>query len=361
MRGTLARGCQSCIRAKKRCSRALPGCSRCTQKRLECLYQNAPGENPGSRQRVTQRQTKVNPVPNSQTWPGGLPNQRRVWSSHRGEVYWSNGQSLLRMTEPIMFLPMDPESHAYIVHGLVSYPLQFRRKGATLFIHPQAYQRFQPASLHIMRDICRIRLDRPASLSAEASLGLERLVQTLLSTANSTVSFVDTLAFVQCICLLQIMALFSPSSTAEEHAEGLARQNLLIEWTHRLWKTAPSELPSILSRHEAYVLAEAVRRTILTSHKIQCSYRVAKTGFFRHTLFVETLPFGGDPTLWESGQLDDAMRTTYPQLLSYRELCDAFDANRVNTATPFETMLLVGCKGRAAVEKRLGASMWHPN
>ncbi|KAJ9606991.1 hypothetical protein H2200_009002 [Cladophialophora chaetospira] len=259
------------------------------------------------------------------------------------------------MTEPVMFLPMDDDSYAYLVRGLVLYPKDFGQTGATSFIHPHSYQRHRPTSLRIVQDICRIRTEQ-SSTGAKYSTVLPRLIRSLLSTASSTVSFIDTLAFVQSLCLLQIFAFFSPDASAEDHVEGLARQQLLIDWTHKLWKSAPNELPSTLSKHEAYVFAEAVRRTILTSHKIQGAYRVGKTGFFRHTIFVETLPLGGNVALWE-GEVDAEAwceNSKYPNLLSYRELCDVFDAGLMKTATPFERMLLVGCKGKAAVEERLG-------
>ncbi len=262
------------------------------------------------------------------------------------------------MTEPVMFLPMDAASHAYLLQGLIQYPLEFSQKSATSFIHLQAYQRYRPTSLTLVQDICRIKDGQNDSAGNETFANLRGLTQSLLATADSSVSFVDTLAFVQSLCLLQILSLFSPGASAEEHVEGLTRQQLLVDWTEKLWNTAPTELPNTLSKYEAYILAEAVRRTILTSHEIQGTYHVGRTGFFRHTMFVETLPFGGNVALWECGQnLDGSAwceHTKYPRLLSYREFCDVFDAGLMKTATPFERMLLVGCKGTAAVEEKLG-------
>lgn len=123
--------------------------------------------------------------------------------------------------------------------------------------------------------------------------------QALLSTAESVVNFMGTLAFVQSLCLLQIVALFSSNLSAQDQEEGAKRQKTLKTLTERLWASAPAELPNSLSTHEAYILAEAVRRTIIVSHKIQGCYQVLRTGFFMHIIFVETLPFGGNTKLWD--------------------------------------------------------------
>ena len=358
MRSTLSRGCRPCIRAKKRCSRALPKCARCLQKQLPCAYQNEPlGKSTNSAAQHEAEDT-IRAV-DTQAWQSQtLPNRRRHWENHNGVIHWTNGDSIIRMTEPAMLLPMDAESHEYIVQALTLYPLEFSQTSSTSFIHHKAYQCYRPTSLSIAKEICRIRVGRPCSSGTQSSAMLRDLTKALLSTADTSVSFVDTLAFVQSLCLLQILSLFSPDASVEEHDEGLLRRQLLIHWTHKLWQSAPTELPNTLTKYEAYVIAEAVRRTILTSHEIKGTYRVGRTGFFRHTIFVETLPFGGNVALWECGQTigESAWceHTKYPWLLSYRELCDVFDAGLMKTATPFERMLLVGCKGKVAVEEKLG-------
>lgn len=253
-----------------------------------------------------------------------------------------------------MYLPMDPESHMDIVQNLTVYPLEFVRHGSTEFIHAHSYQRRRSSSLDLILDICHLHNGNLSTPSADAAKIERRLECALLLTANSTVSFVDTLAFVQSLCLLQIMLLFSPTSTQEQYARGETYLHLLKEWTHKLWASAPTALPSTLSKHEAYVFAEAVRRTIIISHKIQGCHRVARTGFFRHTIFVESLPFGENSSLWDTAELNNAMDATYPRLMSYRELTDRWDEGLIDEATTFERMLLVGCKGKAAVDKRLG-------
>ena len=257
MRAPLSRNGRQPIRAKKRCSRALPKCSRCLQKRWPCAYQNEPLDQAGASIEPGEAEN-AGPLLNRGRWPGGLANRHRFWSTTRGEIYWTGGQSIVRITEPVMLLPMDVESHGYLVQGLVRYPLEFTQQGSTGFIHRHTYQLYQPASLRAVQEICLMRLDRSLPIPSESP---NHLIQSLLSAASSTVSFIDTLAFVQSLYLLQILALFSPNSTED--------------WTQRLWKSAPSELPGTISNAEAYLIAEAVRRTILTSHKIQGCYRVA--------------------------------------------------------------------------------------
>ncbi|OCT51034.1 hypothetical protein CLCR_09208 [Cladophialophora carrionii] len=139
--------------------------------------------------------------------PNGVPNERRFWSTHGGNVYWTTAQSNLRMTEPVMFLPVDAGSPACLVEGLTLYPRESIPRNSTDFIHEQGYNRFRRGSLGLIRDICRMRL-APSS-SADINTCVSLLIQSLLSMASSAISFIDTLAFVQSLCLLQIMTLFA--------------------------------------------------------------------------------------------------------------------------------------------------------
>ncbi|KIX02352.1 uncharacterized protein Z518_08293 [Rhinocladiella mackenziei CBS 650.93] len=252
---------------------------------------------------------------------------------------------------------MDFESVTDVVRQLTLYPLDLIRKGGTDFIHPSTYRQYRPASLQIAIDICHLQEDLGPQDRVVQPRDFQSSAHALISTARSAVSFVDILSFVQSLCLLQIMALFSPTSTKEEREGGFRRQQLLADWTTKLWASAPTSLPSTLSTHEAYVLAEAVRRTIIVAHKIEGATRVLRTGFFKLTLFVESLPFGGNMDLWDSELRDDEIDVKDAGLLSYREYCDLWDAGLIHSATPFERLLLVACKGKAAVDERLGPQM----
>jgi hypothetical protein len=258
------------------------------------------------------------------------------------------------MSEAAMFLPLDADTYTYIVQHLRQYPVEFGNMGATTFIHPSSYRHFHSTSLETIRKVCRLQLEHSVDPSLKTSKTAASLTEELLAATGSIVSFVDTLAFTQSLCLLQIIALLTPDVSPKERAQGTARQQLLTEWTYRLWLLAPSELPPSLSRYQAYVLGESVRRTILVSHKLQACYRISLTGFFKHTLFVESLPLGSDVGLWENEPAEDLERTEYRSLYSYREMSDRWDAGLMKATTKFEKMLLAGCKGSAAVQERYG-------
>ena len=243
------------------------------------------------------------------------PTSEESGDSHKEHIICFQEESIFRMTEPVMFLPMDSASHTDIVKNLTAYPLEFVRNGATDFIHAQSYGRRRPSSLDLIQDICHLRIRHLSNPSVDAAMIEKRRESALLSTANSAISFVDTLAFVQSLCLLQIMLLFSSTSTQEEYTRGEMHLSLLVEWTHKLWETAPSALPSSLSKHEAYVFAEAVRRTIIISHKIQGCHRVSRTGFFRLTIFV------GESAFW---------RRLQPLGRWGSQQCDGPDISEVN-------------------------------
>jgi len=356
MNHTLTRACKPCIRAKKRCDRGLPRCLRCTDKGIECSYLNEPLRPSSERPKLSEakdlsfvRQTREGPYE-------GFPNRRRFWRRPNGRILGIDAPTITQITDPAVFLPMDVDSLTDILKNLTLYPVDFVQKGGTDFIHPCSYRSFCPAPLQIAADICQVHAGPSVQERQSQSGHFRSSAQALLSTADSLVDFRETLAFVQSLCLLQILALFSPGSTKQIQAEGAQRQQLLKTWTEKLWASAPSELPHTLSMQEAYVLAEAVRRTIIVSHKIQGCYRVLRTGFFMHTIFVESLPFGRNSHLWESEVCLAKITTNDTELLSYREYCDLWDTGQIHTPTPFERMLLVGCKGKAAVDERLGQS-----
>jgi len=41
-RAKLSRGCDQCIKAKRKCNRGVPSCQRCTKRRILCIYRNQP-------------------------------------------------------------------------------------------------------------------------------------------------------------------------------------------------------------------------------------------------------------------------------------------------------------------------------
>ena len=353
MRRTLTRACIICIQAKKRCDKGIPKCGRCVEKGGSCSYQNVPFGHGTKQPQATKAKTiVVGQLSNDENACRPL-NGGRLWTRQQGQIFITEGTAVARMPDPVIFLPLDEDSLSDIVRNLNLHPLDFIRKGGTDFIHPCSYRSFFSAPLRIAADVCRIHA---ASQQGRARPGeLKLAAQALLSTANSCVNFTDTLAFVQGLCLLQIVTLFTPTATREEHEEGVQRLQLLRDWSTKLWASAPSSLPSTMSKHDAYVLAEAVRRTIIVSHKILGCYRVLRTGFFMHTIFVESLPFGQKMELWDSEVWQDDISAKPAGLVSYREYCDLWDAGLVHTATAFGRMLLVGFKGKAAVDQRLGA------
>lgn len=354
MQSSLCRACTSCIRAKKRCDRGLPKCWRCANKHLSCSYQNEPLGCP-SRNSTPTNERNGNLTRANYGQPAASTVHR---ACQNGELVWTDWVSISRITDPAVFLPMDVDSLVYMIRHLLRCPLDFVRNGGTDFIHPSFYRQYCPGPLQVALEVCKTIAgeDVRSPNKILESTDPRTSARALLAVTSSLAGFIDLLAFVQSLCLLQIMAVFSTTTTRAEREEGVRRQQLLVDWTTKLWERAPSSLPSTFSKHEAYVLAEAVRRTILVSHKIQGCFSVLRKGVFRHTLFFESLPFGAKAALWDADPGAAELDTKDTHLLSFREYCDLWDAGLVQAVTPFERMLLVGGRGRAAVDERLGTT-----
>lgn len=131
-------------------------------------------------------------------------------------------------------------------------------------------------------------------------------------------TFEQTLSLVQALVLLYIILLTSPSPTERALLPPLS--TMLQRWTHRLWSTAPRNLPESLSPWRAWLLAESVRRTLLASFLVRCTDSLLTCGYFIASAFCQALPLDARRGLWtadgdeewevlclESGETNDLM------------------------------------------------------
>ena len=359
VRPKLTRACKACIKSKRRCSFELPKCIRCQDRNLVCDYENEPLTQQASstmkKQQVERRNLLIETTSRKDTVSSTSP---RMISA------------LLHMDEPLCKIAVDERTLSFLSNHLRKHIITFGLFGSTTFIHPNT----QASSL-----LTHVRSLTYGLTTSEAFIKtgyLQEVTMDNLTLLNDTFtnlvsslptlhSYSTLLPFTQSLVLIQIITLFIippqllPSwilKTTE------ARDQLLKRVTRKLWESAPGYLSANLSRHEAYAMAESIRRTILVSHELQSQYNVYKHGWFEYELFVASLPFDRRFRLWEAQSwefdsvIDEMQKDNELQnMVSYAEFVTMFDRMEVKTMeSPFETMLLVGAKGLDSVEERYG-------
>ena len=143
---------------------------------------------------------------------------------------------------------MNNASFQLILDELQSFPLKSAQFGGNGFIHTDLYSTLEvPQPIEIMQSFLQQRMIDLQSGQHITAENLAPVITSILSTEPASNSFADTLAFVQSLITIQILTLFNSSLTPTQRAEADSRQNLLLQWSYKLWQTTPSELPSTLS------------------------------------------------------------------------------------------------------------------
>ncbi|KAF1981452.1 hypothetical protein K402DRAFT_398538 [Aulographum hederae CBS 113979] len=308
-------------------------------------------------------------------------------------------------------LELDNPTISYMRNQLRSVATSFTARGGTLFIHPRLRKLGRPraaqdvlAGCVLFESMGRVRGEnrgQEAGWRSVASGVLEERLRTLVgSQAWRNGRFCDLLNSVQALALAMILRMFSspfyfaltssfscrsPSSSASsscsipsspfscyyasEEEEQEDRKSIshymgiLHAWSTRLWRFVPTGLPSRLAPCEAFLFAESVRRTLIMTRMLEDIHSQLTRGFFRHTLFMESLPFHLRTELWErafecDGEANMPDWTSSEALVSYREFTDMFEKGLVGLGdrNSFEYMLAVGCKGAQFVRARSAGS-----
>ena len=304
------RSCSGCVKAKRRCDRRIPQCTRCIEKAALCVYENPP-----------LRQSRADLVPSS-TGAGSL----MLGRSHNSEDSTNYPSTLVAVDEsaesqsvlPVHSNRLDlgyelslPEikwrnskvTICCLASRLQEFPTAFINKGRTPFIHHQLYSKHSPHQIQEAFYVCEI-VSHNGGHDPETQLSiLEPKLEELKLENDRTASFDDLLASVQALMLYLVICLFNNSPDLRRCGEQYC--HLLDVWTRNLRDQAPAELSHSLSPWQAWYFAESVRRSILVSHMIRAVYATIKQGYHIHTLYVEALPFDPQTLLWDAQSASD--------------------------------------------------------
>ncbi|KUJ07292.1 uncharacterized protein LY89DRAFT_725807 [Mollisia scopiformis] len=355
---TLTKACISCIKAKRKCSRTLP-CQRCTLKQLKCRYKNPPASASGN------LSISGNFQPVSANTSRRLRPLNNVPENHSAFDF-SAPLSLdhLHLEFPKVILPMDRCTVSFLRNHLLRFPGTYVRSGGTVFMHPRLYQEqsLPHAPLFTTYTLCAIYTQLTSQNVHIVHQAISTTTAAVLDAISSAHTFTSHLAALQSLILLQILTLFSHTTTIPPHVrkQAEARNPLLRAMIHKLYNLAPTSLPSSMSPYQAWIVGESLRRTLHIAHMILGVHSVLNSGTFTLTLFVEALPLDKNGRMWDDvwtptrshGWIGGGQERgpTTSDLISYRELVDGWDGGEIKKPTLFEEMLLVACKGIDALK-----------
>jgi hypothetical protein len=123
---------------------------------------------------------------------------------------------------------------------------------------------------------------------------------------------------------------------------------MLENVARRLWEQAPIQLPSTLTRRQAWLLAESVRRTIIVSLMLRSAYSLNTRNYSVRTPFVDALPFDVCTSLWDEdfNHLANQNFGQSDSMISLHEYSDAMERGSVHDINNFGALILAACKGK---------------
>ncbi|KAF2669711.1 hypothetical protein BT63DRAFT_414112 [Microthyrium microscopicum] len=180
------------------------------------------------------------------------------------------------------------------------------RTGTNNFIHTKT-----PPSALLSDVRCLINmlgseeaLDHASQLNTIPPGYMQLLHHTLINIISAIPTLHDhasLLPFTQSLILVQILTLFIlPPGFIPPWIQqtSQARRKLLNRAMRKLWQAAPASISSTLSKHEAYALAESIRRTVIMALELEAQCSVYETGVYSISLFGITFPFDRRFRLW---------------------------------------------------------------
>ncbi|KAF2097013.1 hypothetical protein NA57DRAFT_57622 [Rhizodiscina lignyota] len=350
----LERSCLACIRAKRRCDRQMPQCTRCSQRNKTCQYTNEPLAAPKidttARPPASPQTYNVESQPTSDEYAtptfseqDSLHLQQRIsnaammtrWAS-QGTVPQSNEEKRIqaqKAREWKSILLLEPSikavriSHtaltqAYLVNTLRYYPELYCSTGKTPFIHPLLSE-MRLVSSPRAKEVFDACVSYHYVGNYAGLWDLKSAAQRLIESRPAEGGFEGLLSAVQALLLAEMALLFAPDAVSDDEAGLLLRT--LSAWTKLLYSRVPQHLPASLTAWQAWTYAESVRRTILLAHILVDTFAAVRSGVFLHSVFLDALPFDSRTYLWDA-ETDPGRSLEGSPMISYKEFTEVWKA-----------------------------------
>ena len=327
------KACAACVKAKRRCSLALPSCSRCIEKGQACQYGNVPaittmrGRDDDFSFLHARRLIGNVDMTFADFEPGGM------WSSLGGDMVLEGDSQLVLSQElappgppevaredvyeyrTILERPEDLAVSGEICYARSRWTTQrlktwlkiFHEKGTNSFIH---LQRCPGNVREVMTDLmsaCALYTSRNQRTERLAFDDISRKVERLkLQGARGFSTPFEAVTCLQALIMYQIIRLFDGDIMLRAGAEN--DENVVREWTFKVAKYLKDVSKESNSNSEEYlnnpptwtswIFDEAVRRTILASYILQSTYSFLRHGNDRFHCAILRLSLTAQSRLW---------------------------------------------------------------
>ncbi|OQV08655.1 Fungal Zn2-Cys6 binuclear cluster domain-containing protein isoform 2 [Cladophialophora immunda] len=361
MTRVLRKACRACTAAKRRCIVQLPQCSRCRTRQIDCVYDLEPLVGSTSRPSNTLTGTVAgddgDPRDNSKFL-------RYVSSLHMDpkRVALECYQSPTTQCPVIWKIPISADflTVEYVARELLDMANSVALSQSAAYIHPQRKPRPRPALVGPDFEVTNRK-----TVGSDITQ-CTRICDLLCALYESREPLSEILQAFQILLGHVMRLLLSSPQSIPRHKEKLLGHTRRL--AIRLVKEAPSMMPTNLSRWEAWILAESVRRAILMSCLIQGVYHGRARGYCYHELFIQALPFDVRPGMWaarserEWEALLDGSNNKHgfgshdaTDLVAFHEFASSFARAPFDPgADTFQRLLLMAHHGKAPVDRVLG-------
>lgn len=377
----LSRSCQSCVIAKRRCSLETPICRRCSAHNLRCVYANELStyrSNRAMQDTPTSWILDTRPPPSSDVDFIVLASGRDQTANDTGTDWHRFAFSFLHCAPQLVFanriydqptcypvvLTVDDESMQYILRVLRNMP----SNAESMYIHQDLAQSIQRprAAVKVESLIAGASQQLDHEDQARLTQDLERAIRELIAYTHRAKPEIDTLlvcvqALLGAEITLSIGRLSSCSIPKGFHTCRSKQLRVLSQWCWKLWEQAPWTLPKSTCVRQSWLFAESIRRTLLVSHIFCDSAAVMRTGVFKFSGFVSTLPYDSRTWLWwNKAEVPLVTAHAEAELQSFRQLVLRFESGMIleGEVDELEALMLVACRGHRVVSQQLGLPLF---
>ncbi|KAH8705881.1 hypothetical protein BGW36DRAFT_393360 [Talaromyces proteolyticus] len=210
------KSCMACAKAKRRCDLALPTCSRCSTRQLNCHY---PFLNHGHASSGNRSPLDLHSFDGLVSMPMTQQHQQHpLPPPPRFDIYGVDDITLL---VPPTFPPLPPDVMSRIgfaLTQLLDAPRIMVLENQTAWCHPLLYRNGMPQSMQDAYSCCSLHLTRNAANSATITSIIESRIAGLLASEQPD-SPLECLARVQALILYQTIRLFTDDVSCRMAAE----------------------------------------------------------------------------------------------------------------------------------------------
>jgi hypothetical protein len=412
------KSCNACFKSRRKCNRDYPTCASCRRTKKDCYYAYAmipqPGlpdhlvstesENTDGDDLVDTLMTAGNGVstatdmlhptildfePYQSAFPLEDMRQPDDAITSRSQFSFTSQQcspamfpSRIPSTSPTSSIPSflgglgdlqrvegSTESWQWVINELKRCPRDLAMRGETLFLHKELYRSMMPAAIRtalgLSATYCLLNESNQHVMFQAIDAEVFDLLQTpslsgvdIARAKNSGddggMTLIEELARLQALTLYQMIRMY----------EGGLEQRALVDLQRGIMTTRALQLLRRLRAERdndhgwhAWIIAESIRRTVLTVYMFYAVYSIAIHGFCIDFPTIAKLPVSTSPELWHSGDLHPSQRWSNEteRTLAYEDYTEAWMVSPHVTLLPFEKFLVVPCKGLEGVAAYSGA------